>query len=410
MADQEVAQVDPPKKRMVKRRPARKQVEHGQIEKREPQQTGQTYNMWYHKWAGGDKYDSMGVQEKAQTRVDVKKDAGYTRADAGGNKYICLFFARGCCPYGQECTYLHRLPPRAHVLPDASLDVFGREKHAGYRDDMGGVGSFSRQNRTLYIGRIKETRDTPEIVEEHFSEFGEIERIKVLTNRGVAFVTYVQELNAQFAKEAMMHQSLDNDEVLNVRWATEDPNPAAKRKEHKRLLTEGEKGIQVSLDPEFVQRVRELDELEGKVAAAAAAESSPLEVEGGPSTSGEVEGEEEAADGDGQRQAKRARIEAPPPAATVVEAQARNNNTVPTAVASTSTTSATPAPAPGGILSGHAVASLQVLAQLREKRLQEAKAAGVPAPPPPSAPAKATTKPATGLGGLAAYGSDDESD
>jgi hypothetical protein len=29
------------------------------------------------------------------------------------------------------------------------------------------------------------------------------------------------------------------------------------------LLTEGEKGIQVSLDPEFVQRVRELDELEG---------------------------------------------------------------------------------------------------------------------------------------------------
>ncbi|KWU44202.1 hypothetical protein RHOSPDRAFT_3697, partial [Rhodotorula sp. JG-1b] len=265
MADQEAAQVDPPKKRMVKRRPARKQVEHGQIEKREPQQTGQTYNMWYHKWAGGDKYDSMGVQEKAQTRVDIKKDAGYTRADAGGNKYICLFFARGCCPYGQECTYLHRLPPRAHVLPDASLDVFGREKHAGYRDDMGGVGSFSRQNRTLYIGRIKETRDTPEIVEEHFSEFGEIERIKVLTNRGVAFVTYVQELNAQFAKEAMMHQSLDNDEVLNVRWATEDPNPAAKRKEHKRLLTEGEKGIQVSLDPEFVQRVRELDELEGKV-------------------------------------------------------------------------------------------------------------------------------------------------
>lgn len=129
----------------------------------------------------------MGVQEKAQTRVDIKKDAGYTRADAGGNKYICLFFARGCCPYGSECTYLHRLPPRAHVLPDASLDVFGREKHAGYRDDMGGVGSFSRQNRTLYIGRIKETRDTPEIVEEHFSEFGEIERSESYPGCGSAF-------------------------------------------------------------------------------------------------------------------------------------------------------------------------------------------------------------------------------
>ena len=41
---------------------------------------------------------------------------------------------------------------------------------------MGGVGSFNRQNRTLYIGRIKETRDTAEVVEDHFSEFGEIER------------------------------------------------------------------------------------------------------------------------------------------------------------------------------------------------------------------------------------------
>lgn len=47
--------------------------------------------------------------------------------------------------------------------------------------------------------------------------------VKVLTNRGVAFVTYVQELNAQFAKEAMMHQSLDNDEVLNVRYAASSP-------------------------------------------------------------------------------------------------------------------------------------------------------------------------------------------
>ena len=41
---------------------------------------------------------------------------------------------------------------------------------------MGGVGSFNRQNRTLYIGRIKETRQTAEDVEDHFSEFGEIER------------------------------------------------------------------------------------------------------------------------------------------------------------------------------------------------------------------------------------------
>lgn len=104
-------------------------------------------------------------------------------------------------------------------------------------DEQGGVGSFLRQNRTLYIGRIKTTRDIDNIVERHFEEFGEIEKsqfdrfvfqsctdqmclestVKILQARGVAFVTYVHEHQAQFAKEAMMCQSLDADEVCNVR-------------------------------------------------------------------------------------------------------------------------------------------------------------------------------------------------
>lgn len=123
----------------------------------------------------------------------ISTDAGYTRGDGGNNAYCCLFFARGCCPYGSvpssllppfptnlahssECTFLHRLPPNQSALPNTSLDVFGREKHADYRDDMGGVGSFTRQNRTLYIGRIKEGRNTAETIERHFEEFGEIEK------------------------------------------------------------------------------------------------------------------------------------------------------------------------------------------------------------------------------------------
>lgn len=41
--------------------------------------------------------------------------------------------------------------------------------------------------------------------------------VRILQHRSVAFVTYVDELNAQFAKESMACQSLDNDEILNVR-------------------------------------------------------------------------------------------------------------------------------------------------------------------------------------------------
>ena len=67
-------------------------------------------------------------------------------------------------------------------MPDSSKDCFARDKFADYRDDMGGVGSFNRQNRTLYIGRIKETgngQETEEVVTRHFREWGTIERSEV---------------------------------------------------------------------------------------------------------------------------------------------------------------------------------------------------------------------------------------
>lgn len=57
--------------------------------------------------------------------------------------YFCLFFARGVCPKGQDCDYLHRLPT-IHDMFNPNVDCFGREKFSDYRDDMGGVGSFMR--------------------------------------------------------------------------------------------------------------------------------------------------------------------------------------------------------------------------------------------------------------------------
>lgn len=222
-AEVAAAPVEPPKKRMVKRRPARKQVEQGQIEKKQPEQTGQTYNHWYHKWVSlscslsprsrtlrkltpslstsstGRRRQVRHVRREREVSDEGRHQEGrrlHARRRRQQQLHLSLLRkgllsvrVRSTRPFSSsfrvalkpvihrsECSYLHRLPPPAHVLPDASLDVFGREKHSGYRDDMGGVGSFNRQNRTLYIGRIRETRDTAEAVEDHFSEFGEIER------------------------------------------------------------------------------------------------------------------------------------------------------------------------------------------------------------------------------------------
>ncbi|WFD20289.1 Pre-mRNA-splicing factor [Malassezia caprae] len=179
--------------------------------------------------SGGDTGHGFESKTKSKTRCDIARDSGYTRADMR-----IRASAGGVSDTTEECNYLHRLP-RPYEVADQGTDVFGREKHGQYRDDMGGVGSMLRVNKTLYVGRINEetslsfrrasanpkdnqddTGKTPmsRIVRRHFSEWGEIEH---------AFVTYKYEANAQFAKEAMMHQSLDHDEILNVRWAAEDP-------------------------------------------------------------------------------------------------------------------------------------------------------------------------------------------
>lgn len=99
----------------------------------------------------------------------------------------------------------------------------------------------------------------------------------MLNTRGVGFITYTNEANASFAREAMMHQcrwpspnvcagipadilllALDHDEVLNVRWATADPNPMAQKREARRIEEQAAEAIRKALPAEFIA------ELEGK--------------------------------------------------------------------------------------------------------------------------------------------------
>ncbi len=241
-----------------KRRPAPPQVDPAIITSEPPPQTGTIFNIWYNKWSGGDREDKYASHTKAKGRCNIAKHTGYTKADAVNGSFFCLFFARGICPIGQDCEYLHRLPG-IHDIYNPNVDIFGREKHSDYRDDMGGVGSFLRQNRTIYVGRIHVTDDIEEAVARHFAEWGPIERTRVLNTRGVAFVTYTTEGNAQFAKEAMAHQSLDHEEVLNVRWATADPNPMAQAREARAIEEQAAEAVRRALPAEYVAQIEGRD-------------------------------------------------------------------------------------------------------------------------------------------------------
>lgn len=75
----------------------------------------------------------------------------------------------------------------------------------------------------------------------------------------MAFITYSNEANAQFAKEAMAHQSLDHNEILNVRWATADPNPMAQAREARKIEEQAAEAIRRALPSEFVAEIEGRD-------------------------------------------------------------------------------------------------------------------------------------------------------
>ena len=136
---------------------------------------------------------------------------------------LCLYFARGRCARGERCTRLHRAPTTAderHL--GAAVDVFGRERFGTEREDMGGVGSFLSDSRTLYVGGLGSYASggkgagggdgcLEELVRANFAAWGPIEYCRVKRDKGCAFVRYAWRSTAEFAKQAMANQVLLRD-------------------------------------------------------------------------------------------------------------------------------------------------------------------------------------------------------
>jgi hypothetical protein len=82
----------------------------------------------------------------------------------------------------------------------------------------------------------------------------------ILDGKGLmSFVRSTNESNAQFAKEAMSNQSMDHEEVLNVRWATVDPNPMAQKRDARRLEEQAAEAVRRALPEAFVAEIEGRD-------------------------------------------------------------------------------------------------------------------------------------------------------
>eukprot|EP01080_Neovahlkampfia_damariscottae_P007400 gene7400-11724_t len=216
-------------------RKARVQVEKDKGPVFQREEGGQDYNIWYHKHIGS-KRERFGVElEKSATRTNISKDSGWSIGCSQKDPYFCLFFAKGECSQGPDCKFMHRLPTKQDEerIP-ITKDVFGRDKYAVDREDMMGVGSFNRECKTLYVVNLKNLpgNELDESLKKHFKEFGKLEFIRSFPEKCFAFIKYELRLCAEFAKEAMNLQSLDNGEVIQVKWSQDDVNPMVQSSEN----------------------------------------------------------------------------------------------------------------------------------------------------------------------------------
>jgi len=155
---------------------------------------------------------------------------------------------------GKDCGYYHRYPSAEdEERIDMLHDIFGRERHKTDRDDMGGVGNFTTNNKSLYVGGIKIIPKIEEILFKHFSQFGLITYLRVLHSRSIAFIQYKYRVCAEFSKEAMADQSIIKNEVLNVRWANDHPNEQVQRQKEDKLQIEAWKKMKEKYPRYFSQ-------------------------------------------------------------------------------------------------------------------------------------------------------------
>jgi len=196
------------------------------------------YNIWYDKYLTDRKEEKEKIP--AMHICNPALDTGFTKADLQekeGGAFFCLYFAKGCCSEGVNCRYYHRVPTKNEADKIENLrDVFGRSRFATHRSDMGGVGTFTRDCRTLYVSDLKMVdsanpiKDMIRIIYDNFSPWGEIEDINYIPTKAACFIRFSHRCFAEFAKEAMMDQSLVGEEILGVKWAFDDPNPMMKKK------------------------------------------------------------------------------------------------------------------------------------------------------------------------------------
>lgn len=171
--------------------------------------------------AGIDYESSYGKAQANDTILKLQRTTPYYKRNRA---HVCSFFARGECTRGAECPYRHEMPITGELSQQNIKD-----RYYGVNDPVamkllnkaGDMPSLEPPEdesiKTLYVGGL-DARISEQDLRDHFYALGEIESIKMVPQRAIAFVTYTTREGAEKAAEELSNKLVIKGLRLKLMW------------------------------------------------------------------------------------------------------------------------------------------------------------------------------------------------
>ncbi|XP_055801142.1 zinc finger CCCH domain-containing protein 49-like [Solanum dulcamara] len=171
--------------------------------------------------AGIDYESSYGKVRANDTILKLQRTTPYYKRNRA---HVCSFYIRGQCTRGLECPYRHEMPETGELSQQNIKD-----RYYGVNDPVamkllnkaGEMPSLEPPDdasiRTLYVGGV-DARISEQDLRDQFYAHGEIESIKMVSQRGCAFVTYTTREGAEKAAEELVNKLVIKGLRLKLLW------------------------------------------------------------------------------------------------------------------------------------------------------------------------------------------------
>ncbi|KAK9911491.1 hypothetical protein M0R45_035399 [Rubus argutus] len=170
-----------------------------------------------------DQYEQeYGKSRPSDTILKLQRTAPYYQRNRA---HVCSFYVRGECKRGAECPYRHEMPitgelsnqnikNRYHGVDDpVALKLLRRAGEMGCPEPP-----EDESIRTLYVGGVVDGRVSEQDLRDCFWVHGEIESIRMVVQRGCAFVTYATRQGAEKAAEDLCNKLVIKGLRLKLAW------------------------------------------------------------------------------------------------------------------------------------------------------------------------------------------------